>query len=528
MTSPRSIPMPPRPSRLSVSSQVHGHSPNTPSSVKSPLSPLSQMPVRTYRDGLEERRGSNLSPNSAYDQDGYFASRNPGSQCTSPKPRPKAEYKDPFEETFIPPIGGPIKERERAPRLPASPSSLANSITDIRPGHSRKPSGTHGPLLSPRQGSSAGTPRPGSSTSTRADEVDEQLELLRQEHEAKRQSNEATRKAREKSLNDWKTRMTDKMSTERGFLQERMRTDFENSAKLQDCLEVFGWRLETAVERNKEPIANLSLDFTDSYNKHVAAIYEKYRTQDIKGLPSEDVDFVTSTKVRKGKSDSDWSGLPEAPGCRVTTEFTLTIAGGKHTEPVTRQRRQKYDDLLTTVTPPQIFVPDIGLKKSRRSESRDDYDDERDRRPEITYDSRYDGRGRRGEIAYDSRYPDERGKKSLVLSGGRERSGDEEVPRQETLLLVPGEPQRRGNSTTTKYRYDTSQPPSDVGTRNPSKEPSRRGSRLPSGATSREPSQPPPRAPASRKHRSRTERTESEEREREMRHRRKRDRSSRH
>jgi len=280
ITSPRSIPMPPRPSRLSVSSQVYGHSPNTPSSVKSPLG---QMPVRTYGDGLEERRESNLSPNSAYGQDGYFASASPGSQgsrFTSPRPRPKAVYKDRFAET---PDGIAdeqlIVERKRQPRAPASPASRDHSITDIRQGDSRKASATSSSLLSPRQGSSAGTPRPGSPTSTRADEVDEQLELLRQEHEAKRQSNEATRKAREKSLNDWKTRMTDKMPTERGFLQERMRTDFENSAGLRRCLEDFGWRLETAVARNKEPIANLSLDFTDAYNNHVAKIYKKYLDQ---------------------------------------------------------------------------------------------------------------------------------------------------------------------------------------------------------------------------------------------------------
>jgi hypothetical protein len=533
MTSPRSIPMPARPSRLSVSSQNYGNSPNTPNSVKSPLG---QRPVRTYGDGPEDRRESNLSPNSAYGQDGYFASRSSGSKFTSPNTRPKAVYKDPFDDTFLPPLDGPIKERERAPRLPASPSSLANSITDIRPGHSRKPSGTYGPLLSPRQGSSAGTPRPGSSTSTREEELDEQIEMhLR---------NAAMRKARETSLGAWQTRMTNKMPEKRQLMQEELRTDFKRSADLHRCLKEFGWGFENAVERNEEPIANLSLDFTDAYNNHVAEIYKKYLDQGIPGLPSEDVDIGTSTEFREGKLN--WSGLIEEPGCRVTAEFTLNVAGG---EPVTRQRRQKYDDLLTTVPPPQIFVPDIGIPKSRRSESRDDYDDRRDRRPVITYDSKHDGGGRGNEmVAYDSKYPDrsEREEGSVASSGGRGRRAYEEVPRQGTLLLVPGGSQKREKSTTTKYVYDTSRGESRVATREPSKEPSRRGSRVPSRASSkvrsRAPSGPPSRVPSrasskhrprreegggesSRKHRTRTERTESEERRRD---RRREDRRSRH
>jgi len=251
--------------------------------------------------------------------------------------------------------------------------------------------------------------------------------------------------------------------------------------------------------------------------------------------------------VAEGKRD--WSGLIEDPGCRVTTEFTLTIAGGKHTEPVTRQRRQVYDDLRATIPPPEIFLPTVGIQKSKRSESRDDYDDRRARRQnQITYDSRHDGGGRSNQmVAYDSKNPDrsEREEGSVASSRGRGRRAYEEVPRQGTLLLVPGESQRRGNSKTTKYRYDKSQPPSGVGTREPSEEPPRRGSRLPSEAASwassrphsREPSRPPTRAPSklrqkrkegggepSRKHRSRTERTDSEERDREMRHRRRKER----
>ena len=231
-------------------------------------------------------------------------------------------------------------------------------------------------------------------------------------------------------------------------------------------------------------------------------------------MPSEDVDVVTSTRVRKGKSD--WSGLQEAPGCRVTTEFTLTIAGGKHTEPVTRQRRQKYDDLLRTVPPPQIFVPDIGVPESRRSESRADYDDKRDRRRnEISYDSKYDGGGTSNQlIAFDSRDDDG----SSDRARGRERRGYEEVPRQGELLLVPGGSQRRGNSTTTRYVYDTSRGPSQAGTREPSKEPPKG---LPSRTPSRAASKHRPRrirgeesrrTHRSEKHGHGTERTASDER----------------
>jgi hypothetical protein len=532
MTSPRSIPMPARPSRLSVSSQNYGGSPNTPSSVKSPLG---QRPVRTYGDGLD-RRESNLSPNSAYGRDGYFPSSSPNSYLSpidQTRSRPKAVYKNPFEEESDEAADEQlIAERKRQPRAPASPASREHSITDNRPSHSRNPSGTSNSLLSPRLGSSAGTPRPGSSTSTREEELDEQIEMhLR---------NAAMRKARETSLGAWQTRMTNKMPEKRQLMQEELRSDFKRSADLHRCLKDYGWKLETAVERNEEPIANLSLDFTDAYINHVAKIYKKYLDQGIPGMPSEDVDIVTSTEFREGKLN--WSGLIEEPGCRVTAEFTLNIAGG---EPVTRQRRQKYDDLLTTVPPPQIFVPNIGIPKSRKSESRDDHEGRRDGgQKAISYDSIYEGGGTGNEmVAYDSKYPDrsEREEGSVASSGGRGRRAYEEVPRQGTLLLVPGEPQRRGNSTTTKYRYETSQPPSGVGTR----EPSRPGSRLPSGATSRAPSRPhsrePSRAPpkhrqrrkegggeSSRKHRSRTERTESQEREREMRHKRRDDRRSRH
>jgi hypothetical protein len=303
-------------------------------------------------------------------------------------------------------------------------------------------------------------------------------------------------------------------------------------------LENFGWKLETAVGRNEEAIANLSIDFTDAYNKHVAEVYKKYLDLDIPGLPSEDVNLETSTKTREGKSKPDWDGVDEAPGCRVTTEFTLTIAGGKHTEPITRQRRQEYGDLRTSVPPPQVFVPTIGVPKSRRSESRDDYDD--------IYDSKYDERGRGNEmIAYDSKYADggEDDNRSVATSRGRRRREYVDVPRGGELLLVPGESQKRGKSTTTRYRYDTS----NAGTREPSKEPPRRESRVPSRVPSRAPSKAPfrahSRAPSrhrsrreegggesgrthkSRKHGARTERTESEERRRD---RRREDRRSRH
>jgi hypothetical protein len=532
----RPIDMPGRPkdlNRLSASSQGYGTS--------NPRSPLGRMPVRTFGDkdsppGVKSPQSYGQSQFSPTNLDGrqskadsYFASRSPHSYSSPIDParsRPKAVYVNPFEEEYNEEEDEQlIVERKRQPRAPASPASYENSITDLRLAHPRKPPGTYTPLLSPRAGSGTGTPRSDGSAGSRAEELDARLESLRIKREA-------MRKARETNLSEWQTRMTKKMPTYRRDMQEELRTDFKNSADLHECLKGFGWKLGTAVEKNEEPIANLSLDFTDAYNNHVAEIYKKYLDQGIAGLPSEDVDFVTSTKVREGKRD--WSGLIEDPGCRVTTEFTLRIAGGKHTEPVTRQRLQKYDDLLRTVPPPQVFVPTIGISKSRTSQSRGDYDDRRDRKPEITYDSKYDGRGRRDEIAYDSRYPDERVEKSLVLSGDRERSGYEEVPRQGTLLLVPGEPQRRGNSTTTKYRYERSQPPSDVGTREPSKEPSGRGSRLPSGATSRAASRPHSREPSrppskhrrrgkegdgepSRKHRSRTERTESEERRRDKR-----------
>jgi hypothetical protein len=542
MTSPRSIPMPARPSRLSVSSQNYGNSPNTPSSVKSPLG---QRPVRTYGDGLD-RRESNLSPNSAYGRDGYFASRSPNlysSPIDQTRSRPKAVYKNPFEEESDEAADEQlIAERKRQPRAPASPASREHSITDNRPSHSRNPSGTSKSLLSPRLGSSAGTPRPGSSTSTREEELDEQIEMhLR---------NAAMRKARETSLGAWQTRMTNKMPEKRQLMQEELRTAFKRSPDLHRCLKEFGWGYENAVERNEEPIANLSLDFTDAYNNHVAKIYKKYLDQGIPGLPSEDVDIVTSTEFREGKLN--WDGLIEDSGCRVTAEFTLNVAGG---EPVTRQRRQKYDDLLTTVPPPQVFVPDIGVPKSRKSESRDDHGDRRDRRPEITYDSKHDGGGRSNEmVSYDSKYPDrsEREEGSVASSVGRGRRAYEEVPRQGTLLLVPGETHIRGNSTSTKYVYDTSRGGSRVATRDPSKEPSRGGSRVPSRASSkirsRAPSGPPSRVPSrapsrhgprleggegesgrkhrSKKHGSRTERTESEERER--RDKRRDDRRSRH
>jgi hypothetical protein len=363
------------------------------------------------------------------------------------------------------------------------------------------------------------------------------------------------RKARETNLSEWQTRMTKKMTTYRRDMQEELRTDFKNSADLHRCLKDFGWKLGTAIEKYEEPIANLSLDFTDAYNNHVAEIYKKYLDQGIAELPSEDVNVVTNTEFREGKRD--WTGLIEDPGCRVTTEFTLTIAGGKHTEPVTRQRLQKYDDLRTSVPPPQVFVPDVGVQASRRPEhrddTRDDYDDRRGRREEeIKYDSKYDGGGTRNEmITYDSRDAD-RGDDRSSDRRGRERSGYEEVPRQGTLLLVPGGSQRREKSTSTKYVYDTSRGPSNAGTREPSVDPPR-VSRAPSGvpsrvtsrvhsrASSRPPSRAHSKAPSKhrsrreegggesgRKHRSRTERTESEERERETRHRRKKDRTSRH
>jgi hypothetical protein len=575
----RPIDMPGRPkdpNRLSASSQGYGTS--------NPRSPLGRMPVRTFGDqdpqpGVRSPQSygqqSQFSPTNLdgrqRKEDSYFASRSPSSyqsQVNQTKPRPKAVYQDPFaenpeeaqeqdEQLIVERKRQPrlpaspasydhsitdlqdeqlIVERKRQPRAPASPASYEHSITDLRLAHPRKPPGIYTPLLSPRGGSGTGTPRSGGSASSRVNELEERLESLRKQHEA-------MRKARETNLSEWQTRMTKKMTTYRREMQEELRTDFKDNTDLHRCLKDFGWKLGTAVEKNEEPIANLSLDFTDAYNNHVAEIYKKYLDQGIPELPSEDVDVITSTEFREAKRD--WTGLIEDPGCRVTTEFTLTIAGGKDTEPVTRQRRQKYDDLLTTVPPPQIFVPDIGVPKSRRSGSRDDHGDRRDRRPEITYDSRHDGGGRGNEmIAYDSRDAEggEDEDSSLVSSSGRGRRAYEEVPRKGTLLLVPGDSRRRGNSTTTKYVYDTSRGPSKAGTREPSKEPSGRGSRLPSGATSRAPSRPhsrePSRAPpkhrqrrtegsgeSSRKHRSRTERTESEERRRD---RRREDRRSRH
>jgi hypothetical protein len=341
--------------------------------------------------------------------------------------------------------------------------------------------------------------------------------------------------------------MTNKMPGERQAMQKVSRTEFKNSADLQHCLEEFGWKLETAIGRNEEAIANLSIDFTDAYNKHVAEVYKKYLDLDIPGLPSEDVNLETSTKTREGKSKPDWDGVDESPGCRVTTEFTLTIAGGKHTEPITRQRRQEYGDLRTSVPPPQVFVPNIGVPESRRSESRDNYNDRKVKRPnEILYDSKYDGGGRGNEmIAYDSKYADggEDDNRSVATSRGRRRREYVDVPQGGELLLVPGESQKRGKSTTTRYRYDTS----NAGTREPSKEPPRRESRVPSGVPSRAPSIARSRAHSrassrhrsrreegggessrthkSRKHGARTETTESEER---MRDRRKEDRRSRH
>ena len=510
-TSPRNIPMPPRPNRLEVLGQRYqfGVSPTTPNSVRLPLSPLGRRPVRTHEDDLEDRRGSHLSPNSAYDQHDYFTSRSPVSQESTsllPKRRPTADYNDPNDETFIGPVDGPIKERERQPRPPASPS-YKNSRTQIRPSRSRKPSGTSTSLLSQRQGSNTSIPRPGSSTSARVDEVDERLESLRGKREA-------MRKAREATLNDWRTGMINRMPTKRRAMQEELRTDFKDSADLHRSLRDFGWGIETAVEKNEKPIADLSLAFTDAYNKRVDEIYEKYRTQEIVGLPSEDVDVVTSTTFRKGKSG--WNGLTEAPGCRVTTDFTLTFAGDRNNEPVTRQSRQQYDDLRTSVPPPQIFAPGIEIPKSSRREywdgSRDDYDDQRGKRNETRSGPKYDRKGRSNDIVpYDSKYPDrENEERSVASSSGRGRRNYEEVPRQGELLLVPGESHRRGKSKTTKYKYDTSRGPSEAGSREPSKEPPRRESEVPSRASSKAPLSVHSRVSS----RVNTKRTKSEERQR--------------
>lgn len=503
--------MPPGPIRPPVFGQgyPYGNSPNTPSSVRLPLSPLDQRPVGTHGDDLEERRGSHLSPNSAYAQHDYFTSRSPVSQeSTSPLPkrRPTADYNDTNDETFIGPVVGPIKERERQPRPPASPS-YENSRTHIRPSQSRNPSGTSNSLLSPRQGPNTSTPRPGSSTSTRVDEVDEQLESLRRK-------NEAMRKAREASLNDWRTGMINKMPIKRRVMQEDMRTDFKDSADLHRCLNDFGWDLGSATGTDEKPIADLSLAFTDAYNKRVDEIYEKYRTQEIAGMPSENVEVVTNTTFRKGKSD--WNGLTEAPGCRVTTEFTLTFAGGKNSEPVTRRSRQQYDDLRTSVPPPQIFAPGIEIPKSSRRDyldgSRDDYDDQRGKRNRTRSGSKYDRKGRSNDtVPYDSKYPDrEDEERSLAASSGRGRRNYEEVPRQGELLLVLGESHRRGKSEMTKYVYDTSRGPSEAGSREPSKEPPRRESEVPSRASSKAPLSVHSRVSS----RVNTKRTRSEERQR--------------
>jgi len=173
--------MPARPARLSLPSQAYGgygSSPSTPGSARI-KSPLSQMPVRTQGDGIDERRRSNLSPMYADGGEAartdYFASRSPASLNPPSRARPQDVYRDSFEHNDVSSPEGTgqvdeplVHERQRHSRLPSSPG---NSITNIRSGLDRDPDVSHSggsraidePLIIERQRRSRPPSSPGHS-----------------------------------------------------------------------------------------------------------------------------------------------------------------------------------------------------------------------------------------------------------------------------------------------------------------------------------------------------------------------------